>query len=240
MGGLRIETVSDERVLAPRGPLGTRTADDLRLVIHKQLVDWGDTLVDLAGLRVVEDAALHAFPTALAEAGGWPAARLVLFGADAATERVLHAQRIPPIVPLARDLATARPLLRQRPERLTRRHELPCDLSANAQARALVESACGDWGVAGRFPDATLVTTELVTNAVMHAAGTSVFIVSLDRHGLHVAVRDGSPSGTRAIRTGTDLSGAGRGLHLVAELSRAWGVAPHADGKTVWAVISTR
>jgi anti-sigma regulatory factor (Ser/Thr protein kinase) len=237
---LLIESDGDECVLTAHGRLSWATVGDLSLTLHKHLHDCVDVLVDLGPLHVEEPATVHAFPAALAEAGGWPAARLVLFGADAPTTELLRAERVPLAVPMAHDLASARPLLVQRPERIARRHELPCDLSATAHARALVQSACTDWRVVGRFPDATLVATELVTNAVVHARTASVLSVSLDRHGLHVAVRDMSPHGAGAIRIGRDHPDDGRGLHLVSELTRAWGVTPHVDGKTVWAVLGAR
>jgi len=140
-------------------------------------------------------------------------------------------------VPATADLDAARPLPGTRPDRITRHCELPCDVAAAGQARAFVDSVCADWAVTGRILDATLITSELVTNAVTHARTASMLVLGLDQHGLHVAVRDECTQGANAIRTGRARQGDGRGLHLVAELSRAWGVAPHPDGKTVWAVL---
>jgi anti-sigma regulatory factor (Ser/Thr protein kinase) len=42
---------------------------------------------------------------------------------------------------------------------------------APARARLLVAAALETWGVASDFPDVALITSELVTNAVVHAAG---------------------------------------------------------------------
>jgi hypothetical protein len=64
---------------------------------------------------------LAVFPTALAMAGGWPSARLVLCGTDAALQTMLVSSRITDTVLLAVDLASARALLDQRPP-VVRRH----------------------------------------------------------------------------------------------------------------------
>lgn len=240
MATLQIDTHTAECVLTPRGQLSRAAACDLRSTLHKHLVECVDVLVDIGSLTIAAPEALHAFPAALADAGGWPFARLVLFGASAQAAGVLRAEGVASTVPVARDLAAARLLLNTRPDRITRRVELPEDPSAAAHARSTVGAACTDWGVTGRFPDARLVATELVTNAVTHARAASVLIIGLDRYGLHVAVRDGSTAGVRAIRAGGGRPGRGRGLHLVAELTRAWGVAAHPDGKTVWAVLPPR
>jgi hypothetical protein len=66
------------------------------------------------------------FPSVLAEAGGWPLARLVLAGADPLTARILRASRVPLTVPLATTLAEARLLLDTRPPRVARDQEIPC------------------------------------------------------------------------------------------------------------------
>lgn len=224
-------------VLTPQGELRRDTADELRSVLHKQLLDRTEVLVDVSSLTVTTPPAVHVFPWALAAAGGWPTARLVLFGARGRTREVLRTERIPLTVPLAPDQAAARPLLGTRPERISRRTELIDGVAAAGHARAFVEGVRADWGLTARFPDATLVVTELVTNAVTHAGGPSELIVSLDQHGLHLAVRDASPNGVEAIRSDRAGAGDGRGLYLVAELSRTWGVTPHPDGKTVWAVL---
>jgi hypothetical protein len=54
------------------------------------------------------------FPSVLAGAGGWPQARLVLFGPDAGLVRALAALRVSATVPVAPDEITARRLLDQR------------------------------------------------------------------------------------------------------------------------------
>jgi hypothetical protein len=76
------------------------------------------------------------FPIALGLAGGWPAARLVLFGANAALRAMLHAQRVPETVPVAEDLPAACALLHQRPTQARRHRDLLMHISAPAAARS--------------------------------------------------------------------------------------------------------
>ncbi|MFF8397096.1 SpoIIE family protein phosphatase [Streptomyces sp. NPDC016172] len=125
--------------------------------------------------------------------------------------------------------------------------------SAPGAARALVRAALAEWtglGLPGaehftgrRADDATLVVSELVTNAVVHA-GTDVELEcrlegdAPDTAALVVEVSDHHPS--RAPRgsepeTPHDTPEYGRGLRLVGALSEAWGITYRTGRKTVWA-----
>jgi hypothetical protein len=81
--------------------------------------------------------------------------------------------------------------------------------------------------------DVALVTSELASNAVRHAA--TPFEVVLDFSGGHVRVevRDGSPVVPRGAMPGAGVTG--RGLVVVDRLASAWGVEATRRGKVVWA-----
>lgn len=83
--------------------------------------------------------------------------------------------------------------------------------------------------------DVRLVTSELVTNAVTHARPPLTVTVERDAALVTVTVQDGSSLSPRM--SPDDLSApCGRGLMLVAALSRDWGVLNGSDGsKSVWA-----
>jgi len=87
----------------------------------------------------------------------------------------------------------------------------------------------------------TLVTSELVTNAVVHARTPIRLRVELHGGRLRLNVDDRSPRPARPAEpaAGPDAE-AGRGLQLVGQLARAWGVRPRPGGlgKTVWCVFS--
>ncbi len=84
---------------------------------------------------------------------------------------------------------------------------------------------------------ATVVVSELVTNAVIHANTTvTVGLQLLPGGGARINVGDASnwPPSPRPVTT--DEPG-GRGLILVEALAKEWGVSPTTEGKTVWAEI---
>lgn len=80
---------------------------------------------------------------------------------------------------------------------------------------------------------ASVLTSELVTNAVVHARTDLDVRVAVAPDELRVEVSDGSPL-VPAPRQVADDANSGRGLHLVDRLARSWGVEPAAAGKTVW------
>jgi two-component sensor histidine kinase len=85
---------------------------------------------------------------------------------------------------------------------------------------------------------AVLVANELVTNAVAHAQTDLWLRLELRGDRLFVAVRDGSPRLLRQVLPDPDAE-SGRGLWLVEQLARSWGVSPHRDGgKVVWCTLN--
>src|SRR3954470_20056753 len=86
-------------VLRLRGRLSQRGNLRVRECIAQSLVDTGRVLIDLSGLHCSQTSLLTVFPAALA-AGGWPSARLVLFGADTNLRLALAGVHIPETVPL--------------------------------------------------------------------------------------------------------------------------------------------
>src|SRR3954454_3658734 len=168
--------IDEAVVLVVTGELGLRDVPLVLRALEKVLADRGRVLVDVSGMTVGWQPAVEVFPLALARNGGWPAARLVLFGAGAGTATVLRSVgHLRSTVHLAEDEATAIALLGMRPQRLSRRAEMPCTSEAGWWARLLVSSAYEDWELGGPelAIDLELVATELVANAVEHARTTS-------------------------------------------------------------------
>ena len=80
----------------------------------------------------------------------------------------------------------------------------------------------------------TLLVSELVTNAVVHAGSDVEVMVRLTPTAARVEVTDASADGV-APRDATTEEDSGRGLALVGNLARRWGVRPApGGGKTVW------
>lgn len=227
----------DDPVLAIRGVLTSSADEALRRQLRTHLLDRGRVVVDLSEATVPWGPVIQVFPAALAESGGWPLARLVLARPDPLTARILQASRVHLTTPLAATLPMARRLLDTRPPRVARDHNLPNDPMAPALARAAMGSACEDWELDdGLYEAATTVVTELVTNAVDHAATACVLHLALDQKRLQIAVRDNSRA-TEGHPWVTVPGERGYGLLIVQGLSRGWGVTPHASGKTVWATL---
>ncbi len=118
----------------------------------------------------------------------------------------------------------------------TTRLELPSQPTSPGEARRFVGEVLRDHGVATDevLEAALLLTSELVTNAVVHAEGTINVDEDLDLTAVRVEVGDASLESPTARGTDPDET-SGRGLHLVDAMARAWGVDRQDEaGKVVW------
>ncbi|HVS68728.1 MAG TPA: ATP-binding protein [Mycobacteriales bacterium] len=105
-----------------------------------------------------------------------------------------------------------------------------------AAARRFVADIADRWNLGEAEWALVQIVSELASNAVIHA-GTA-FTVRLTRHDEGTRIEVVDASARRALTRGYDLDATtGRGLRLVARLSREWGVSRAADGKSVWAVV---
>jgi anti-sigma regulatory factor (Ser/Thr protein kinase) len=82
---------------------------------------------------------------------------------------------------------------------------------------------------------ATLLVSEVVTNAILHARTTVTLTVEVSHEVVRIAVRDGSPVQPR-VHSFSATSATGRGLRLLDRLANRWGVYadPATGGKVVW------
>ena len=102
-------------------------------------------------------------------------------------------------------------------------------------AREFVADALDEQGFDGDTEIVLLLASELVTNAVRHAATPFEIRVDVDDDdGVRVAVIDGDVDhGPRVCHPGPDDTN-GRGLQLVDQLSAVWGSDRVGRGKAVW------
>lgn len=108
--------------------------------------------------------------------------------------------------------------------------------TAPRASRDFVTRTLLDWRLGGVVPSASLAVSELVTNSATYAGTDIVLSVAWNLGALRLAVRDNSSRLPRQSHSALDLHG--RGLTIVAGLSRAFGVLPTTDGgKVVWAVL---
>jgi anti-sigma regulatory factor (Ser/Thr protein kinase) len=111
--------------------------------------------------------------------------------------------------------------------------ELASDRATPAAARSFVARMLRLWECTDTEELAALLTSELVTNAVVHAATRIVLRIQLEELDLRVEVEDGLPE-LPSAKALTAESEHGRGLLLLDSLSRRWGAAPTPSGKVVW------
>lgn len=115
------------------------------------------------------------------------------------------------------------------------RREYRQDPGSLSEARSFVSEAMTGWELdPGDLP---LIVSELATNALRHAR--TPFSVAIARVGpvVRLEVADGSSTLPSSPSVSTDSLG-GRGLMIVAEFARRWGVeAIPSGGKVVWAEV---
>lgn len=115
-------------------------------------------------------------------------------------------------------------------------YRLPRAAASVPTARALVEEICGDFRMPIRVTEtAVLLTSEVMSNAVLHGAGATTLTIEVRPGRLRVSVHDegeGAPHVQRRLPPDADH---GRGVFLVEALASRWGADRRSPvGKTVW------
>lgn len=110
---------------------------------------------------------------------------------------------------------------------------LPCDPTSASRARRLVATVLTDAGYDAVVEVATLLVSEAVTNAVLHAGTPILLSCSWSGSCVRIEVYDDSRVPPR-IRHYHGQATTGRGLALVDALATRWGVDASAGGKTLW------
>ncbi|MEV0667508.1 ATP-binding protein [Actinomadura luteofluorescens] len=98
--------------------------------------------------------------------------------------------------------------------------------------RAQVGARLADWGLHDLAETARLLVSELVTNALVHGAGSVGLRLIRGRTLLCEVHDDGADLPHLRHTEATDESG--RGLQLVGHLAARWGTHRTAGGKVVW------
>jgi anti-sigma regulatory factor (Ser/Thr protein kinase) len=121
------------------------------------------------------------------------------------------------------------------------RMTLPPARQAAGEARQATRKTLAAWGIGHLEEPATLLVSELVSNAIQHASASRLPLeLRLETSGawLRIEVLDADPCLPQP-RTADELDESGRGFVLVEAIADKWGASPAAAGKTVWAELDT-
>jgi anti-sigma regulatory factor (Ser/Thr protein kinase) len=110
--------------------------------------------------------------------------------------------------------------------------ELPATARSVTEARRFVIDALTNWRLDSLAETSALLTSEVVTNAVLHARTPMELVVRRLTEGIAVEVTDGSPTLPQPRRAQTDSTN-GRGMALLEQLASTWDVSSNRRGKTV-------
>ena len=228
-------------VVALRGLLTVETVPVVRATLLKCLAQAPEAvIVDLADLRVDSRSRLTVFPVAL-RTHALPGTTLVVCGAATELVSAMSAELLGDVRSFA-SCAQARACIDEDRPAPPRRASLRLEPApaAPARARRMITEACREWGVEDLTGPATLIVSELVSNAVQHAGTAMTVDASLRGECLHISVRDHHPQAPTvpdpAPVDGPPTAG-GRGLYLIDVYATSWGSHTAADGKTVWATL---
>jgi anti-sigma regulatory factor (Ser/Thr protein kinase) len=126
----------------------------------------------------------------------------------------------------------------QPPGLQSHRVRLASGLAAVPAARREVLAALRAWAFPADASDVALLTSELVTNAVRHAAGPAItLVVSCSCGQVRVDVHDTSCVLPEVADVPADAESGG-GLHLVASLADEWGYYRTPAGKAVYFMLA--
>jgi GAF domain-containing protein/anti-sigma regulatory factor (Ser/Thr protein kinase) len=113
--------------------------------------------------------------------------------------------------------------------------EVPAEPTAPGRVRHWMSAQLTLWAVPEQLIGAAvLCTSELTTNALLHAGTAARVEIDLSPERLLVSVADSGTRGSVAPARTEKLSSRGRGLGLIEQLSDAWGTDPTVRGSTVW------
>jgi anti-anti-sigma factor len=232
------------QVVTLTGSIDQSSVPQIQRALVKELSEQPYALIcDLAGVDNLDPVCAAVFVTvANHPSSRWPATSFLLCGAQPPVAEILGLLTVPHFLELYASLQDALDAAVARPPSLRDELVLAPIPTAAAAARAFVREVLGYWQLA--LPDNTLVdravllASELVTNAVIHARTELRLRVELRGELLHLAVRDDNPRMLRLITIPDPEAEGGRGLWLVEQLARAWGVNRHPDGgKVVWCTL---
>ena len=121
----------------------------------------------------------------------------------------------------------------QKPAAVVSSVVLPCTAASVAEGRRFVRALLEEIGLTVHRDEGVLLTSELLTNSILHGFGDPRLDVTWQGQEVEIAVTD---RGTWAPRqTALDLSAtSGRGLQLLERVATRYGTRESPAGTTIW------
>jgi hypothetical protein len=180
--------------------------------------------------------ALEVLATAGRHVRDWPGIPVAVASPAQRVREVLAAHSLGRHLIVTESMSSAMFAVLATPTLAVERTRLPPHPTAPRASRNFVTRTLLDWRLGRVIPFASLVISELVSSSTINAGTDIDLCVVWDRGALRLSVRDHGPALPDQRPAALNLHG--RGLTVVAGLSRAFGVLPTADGgKAVWAVL---
>jgi len=206
-------------------------------LLIKLLAEQPDAMVvDLTSVVVDDPQALLLFGALARRAGVWPGVPVILVAPDAGMRTALHRQAVDRQLAVCAEHGEAMVLAHGAPAPLRLRESLLPDPGAARDARNIATEVCLRWHLPHLVAAASIIASELATNAVRHAGTPFDLLLARTGRYLHIAVRDQDPR-PAVMQSPSLLATHGRGLLLVQRSALSWGSTPAGSGKVVWATL---
>jgi hypothetical protein len=233
---VKTRAILEVAVLGVAGRLGD-VVEDLDRAIQLALADGPRGVVcDLSAVfEGAEPGAVEVLATAGRHVRDWPGIPVAVACPDPQVRAALRAHPLGGHLIVTAEMLPAVSAVLASPVPAVEWLHLAPHPTAPRASRGLVTRTLLEWGLGWLIPSATLVVSELVTNSTIHAGTDIELSVARSQGALRLTVRDNSPDLPRQRYSQFDVHG--RGLFVIAGLSRAVGVLPAVRGKVVWAVL---
>ena len=233
---VRTRAIGQVAVLEIAGRLDD-VVEELDLAIQLALSESPRGVVcDLSSvLESTEPGAVEVLATAGRHVRDWPGTPVAVACPNPLVREALRVQPLGGQLITAESLSGALSSVLATPYLIVQCLHLAAHPTAPRAARNFVTRTLLDWRLTRIIPFASLLVSELVASSSVHAGTDIDLSVVWDRGALRLTVGDHGPAlpGQRSV---PKLHG--RGLTVIAGLSRAFGVLPAADGGNVaWAVL---
>jgi hypothetical protein len=216
----------------------SEVVEDLDLAIQLALAEGPRGVVcDLSAvLEGAEPVAVEVLATAGRHVRDWQGVPVAVAGPDRRVREMLAAHPLGGHLILSGSLFSAINEVLAAPALAVERLKLAPHPTAPRASRDFVTRTLRDWRLGTTVPFASLVVSELVASSARRVGTDIDLSVAWNLGALRLAVRDHGPAQPSQPESALDLYG--RGLGVVAGLSRAFGFLPAPDGgQVVWAVL---